>query len=443
MSEQIQNEKAETNQYPRVLIVMMLKVEADDPKNLLVRTQFGDWPKKCLAQIHSSQPVGHGEFCDRYYRIQECDRFFGKMFFKLRGSVVEMVALDSLKQKTDPKSTGFVKTFMNIVSKKLGDFLKDSGIWEVIFRIRLSKPIVQFISDFKPDLIYCQGYSLGFATLPLMISRRFNIPICFQTTDDWPINTYSNFPIGWFLKRRARELVAAAKTRLAFGEKMQLAYEQRYQNRFQVTYHADRFDRFPSKRIDEHPSVRSIVTTGTLEFRRYEAIGDLLQAIRLIDDGGLPIEIHVYCSGIPREVPNAIRMASEIKFLPLPSHDLLPSVLVQADVLFLPESFSIDPRTIELSISTKCHLFMMSGNPILIYGPAYSGTIDYGRRAGWAEIVAERDIERLRQGLQKLLNDPKYCGILGSQAKDVALRNHDLTRCQKFFHQAISEACLR
>lgn len=418
---------------------MMLKVEADDPKNLLVRTQFGDWPKKCLAQIHSSETVGRGEFCDRYYRLQECDRFLGGMFYKLRDGVAEMVAVDSVRQGAAPKSTGLVRTWINVLAKNLGDLLINSGLWEVMFRIRLSKPMIQFVSDFKPDLIYCQGYSLGFATLPVLIARRFNIPICFQTTDDWPMSIYSSFPVGWLLRRRARELVATAKVRLAFGEKMRQVYEQRYQNKFQVTYHADQFERFPSKRLDEHPTARSVVVTGTLEFRRYEAISDLLQAIRSIDDGGLPIEICVYCSGIPKELPNAIRTASEVKFMPLPSHDLLPSVLVQADILFLPESFSVDPRTIELSISTKCHLYMMSESPILAYGPPYSGTMEYGHREGWAEIVTERNVERLRQALLKLLNDPQYCSLLVARANDVARQNHDLVKCREFFRKAIND----
>ena len=48
------------DQYPRVLIVLMTKVNADDPGNLLIRAQFGDWPKDRLAQIHGAgDPPGH------------------------------------------------------------------------------------------------------------------------------------------------------------------------------------------------------------------------------------------------------------------------------------------------------------------------------------------------------------------------------------------------
>jgi glycosyltransferase involved in cell wall biosynthesis len=443
MCEQSLKNTVGISQYPRVLVVMMSKVEADDPKNLLIRTQFGDWPKKCLAQIHSSKTVGRGEFCDHYYRLQECDRFLGGMFHRLRDGVAEMVVEDSVEQDTAPKSTGLVRSWMNILAKHLGDLLIHSGLWEVMFRVRLSKPMVQFVSDFKPDLIYCQGYSLGFATLPLLIARRFNIPICFQTTDDWPMYTYRSFPVGWLLRRRARDLVVNAKVRMAFGEKMRQVYEQRYQNKFQVTYHADQFERFTWKRLDDLPTVRSIVFTGGLGFRRYEAISDLLKAIRSMDNGGLPVEICVYCPGIPKEVPNTLRVASEVKFLPLPPHDLLPSVLAQADVLFLPESFSVDPRKIELSISTKCHLYMMSGSPVLAYGPPYSGTIDYGRREGWAEVVTERDVQQLRRALLKLIGDPQFCSQLISQAKEVARRNHDLMRCREFFRQAINGVSLR
>ena len=83
------------DQYPRLLMVLMTKVKAEDLRNLLIRAQFGDWPKDRLAQIHGAgDPAGHGEFCGHYYRLQTCDRFLGSLFRRLRNRVSKMVAED-------------------------------------------------------------------------------------------------------------------------------------------------------------------------------------------------------------------------------------------------------------------------------------------------------------------------------------------------------------
>ena len=426
------------NRHPKVLLVLMTKVKADDPGSLLIRTQFDTWPKDKLAQIHSGEFQGTGEFCASYYRLDDCDRRFGRLFHRLRASCVDAVSMDVVEQNTEPISFPTFRRWSKILRRHLGEVLIRSGLWEVVFEVRVSKSMEGFIERFAPDLIYCQGYSIGYAMLPLLIERRFRIPICFQTTDDWPSYTYHTFPVGWLLRRRARQLIARSTVCMAFGVKMQQAYSQRYNKNFLVTYHADRFERFSEKVPEDVTHTRAIVFTGSLGLRRYDAIDDLLKVVRSLNDGPAFLEIHVYCTGIPKEIPKSLRIAREVKFMRLPSHDSLPSVLRQANVLFLPESFSVDPGMLDLSLSTKCHLYMMSGRPILAYGPSYSGTIDYACREGWAEVVTERNEEQLRSAVRRLAFDDSYSGeALIRRAKDVALRNHSEIVCQSNFRHAM------
>lgn len=35
---------------------------------------------------------------------------------------------------------------------------------------------------------------------------------------------------------------------------------------------------------------------------------------------------------------------------------------------------------------------MMSNRPVLVYGPSYSGTVDYADRDGWGLVVSERNV---------------------------------------------------
>lgn len=428
------------DQYPRVLMVLMTKVKAEDPGNLLIRAQFGDWPKDRLAQIHAAgDPAGHGEFCGHYYKLAVGDRVCGRLFRRLRGGVLDMVAMSAVNEQVAVKPAGWWGCQVRMIKKYLGDWVIGSGWWEVIFRVRLSGSLLQFVEGFKPDLVYCQGYSLGFATLPLLIARRFKIPVCFQTTDDWPRGTYARTPVGWLLRRRARELIHYAKARFAFGAKMQREYQRRYDVPFEATYHLDDPARFLQPIV---PTGRlyKIVYTGSLGHRRYEAIQDVLQAARQIPELAGSFEIIVYSSGIPKDMPASLLQLPEVRFSPLPAHDQLPAALAEATLLLLPESFTEVHQAIEYSISSKSHLYMMSQCPVLVYGPPYSGTVDYALREGWGLVVAERSVAKLKDALKEILAGGERMRLLRSNARACIERHHDITSGRKKFCALLAHA---
>jgi len=425
-------------------MVLLTKVKADDPANLLIRTQFGNWPKERLAQIHSGETSGHGEFCGQYYRLQPGDRLFGRLFKRLRDPVFNAtMAMARVSASQAERGKGWVSRWAGVAAKRSGDLLIGSGLWEIAFRVRLSPDMVAFIRRFDPDIVYCSGYTLGFATLPLLISRRFGTPICFQTLEDWPAYTYRNSPVGPLLRRQATRLIQRATLRLAFGEKMKSVYERRYGSAFRVTYHLDDSKRFLVAEPGGIGQAKRVVFTGNLVLQRHESIEDLLRAVRLLQQEGLRIEIEVYCPGLPKELSDECRSAPEIKFLPIPSHEELPRVLQAADVLFLPEAFSVGATRLGLALSTKCHLFMMAGRAILVYGPDYAGTIEYAREQGWALVVQQRDVGILANALRRLLTDGKLRAEVIARASDCFRRNHDLKSGRERFEQLVAASARR
>lgn len=430
--------------HPRVLLVFMPKVMADDPANLIIRMQFAGWPTEKLAQIHSSDTPGRGEFCGRYHRLGAADRFLGGLFLRLRSQVSGMVSMQAVAPSAPATSaaSGPLRRWSQGLGRRLGQFLIDSGLWELVFPLRLSAEMERFVRDFRPEVIYCSGYSLGFATLPLRISRRFGVPICFQTLEDWPGYTYARSPVGLLVRRAANRLVRAASLRLAFGQKMKAVFERRYGVPFHVTYHLDDLRRFDAAlALPTPPSpVRRVVFTGSLVLQRHECIADLLQAVRLLARDGIRVEVAVHCTGIPREMPEEVRSAPEVRFLPLPGHDDLPAVLRGADVLFLPESFSVDEARLGLAISTKCHLYMMAGRPILVYGPEYGGTMAYAREGGWGLLVEERDPLRLAAGLRTLLAGGPAVEALHERARACFMKNHDQSAARERFERWMRES---
>jgi glycosyltransferase involved in cell wall biosynthesis len=197
--------------------------------------------------------------------------------------------------------------------------------------------------------------------------------------------------------------------------------------------------RFPTvASVDIEPC--RVVYTGSLGLRRYEAVQDLLAVVRTMNGHQKAIQIHIYSSGIPRDTPRELLESPEIEFLPLPTHDELPSILASASVLFLPESFCVPPEMIELAISSKVHLYMMSGRPILVYGPAYSGTVGYALEGGWAAVVTERNRDALKTALRKLLDDNHGNDELMRNARARVGSHHDSVSGRARFLSALADA---
>ena len=425
---------------PRVLLILMPKVRADDAANLLVRAQFASWPKESLAQIHSTEPSGRGEFCGRYHRLGPDDRFLGSIFERMRGSVARMVSMEEVRDAPTPRPAPRTGQWTSRCRRWLGERIVATGLWEVLFPVRSSRRLVEFVEEFRPDVIYCTGYSLAFATLPLLLARRFGVPICFQTMEDWPSYTYAGSPVGILVRREATRLVRASTLRLAFGRKMKVEFEARYGVPFQETWHLDDAERFGPPGPDPAGPVRRVAFTGTMVLNRHEPVADMLAAIRLLRREGIEVEFDVHCTGVPRELPDDVRNAPEVRFLPLPSHEDLGGVLRGADVLFLPEAFSVGADRLGLAISTKCHLYMMAGRPILAYGPAHAGTVEYARKDGWALVVQERSVERLAEALRTLLLEPAVRARLTHQASLCFIRNHDARAARERFERAMAAA---
>ena len=90
-------------------------------------------------------------------------------------------------------------------------------------------------------------------------------------------------------------------------------------------------------------------------------------------------------------------------------------------------------KMIEYSISSKAHLYMMSGQPILVYGPEYSGTVEYAVRMGWGVVVSKRSVLLLKAALRELLDSEQRKCQIRLNAQECIQRYHNLKVGQNLF----------
>jgi glycosyltransferase involved in cell wall biosynthesis len=435
--------------YPRVLVLALGRINAADTSNngLLLRNLFGRWPGENLAQIYSGGDNGDEGFFGRYYRLGPQDRRLGRLFYRLKAEAQgEMAEVNTVTAsgKTSVASTASLRS----LGKRL---LMDTGLYELIFRPRLSREMLAWAENFRPDVIFAQGYNLTFTWLPMLLANSFQSPIVYYPTDDWSDNRYHPVlhptPFVSRLTRYAvttssRRLVDAATVRLAFNRPMQEEYLKRYGKEFTTLMHGDDFSRFEAilPRRLATPDERWIVCTGNFDRHRWPLLGDLDQACEILNVKGLDVRATVFPVNLPSGTASPANDFRHVHFEPCPSHTGLVSFLRGADILFLPERFDETVKLIRLSVSSKAHLFMFSGRPIVVYSDPVTGIVRYAKEDGWAAVVDRRDPHLLADTFERLITDENERERLIAGAGCVAMKNHHLPIIQDSFCELLCSA---
>jgi glycosyltransferase involved in cell wall biosynthesis len=429
---------------PKVLILALGRINAADTANngLLLRNLFGALPREALAQIYSSGDNGDQGFFGHYYRLGPKDRRLGTKFYKLKADVLNEMVSGAEGHDASAVAPGKSAVFKSVLKR----LIVETGFYELIFRPRLSAKMLAWVREFKPDMIFSQGYNLTFAWLPVMLSKRFNLPIAYYPTDDWPNTEYrigsQNLPVISYLMNRmvdraSRDLVAASSVRLAFNRYMQEEYLSRYNREFKVLMHGDDPQRFeaaaPIRLV--LPDEVWIVTTGIFNSNRLPLLDDLDAACSILERQGFKVRATVF--PVNELSKGETSRFSYIEFASCPDHNTMPAILKGADILFLPERFDETAPGIRMSVSTKAHLFMFSGTPTVVYSDPVTGIAKYAMEDSWAIVVGKRDIHELADAFKRLIVDDIYRKRIVANAAQIAAEQHNLASIQLLFKQMI------
>lgn len=436
--------------YPRVLIIAMARINSLDTSNngLLLRNLFDGWPRENLAQIFSGGDNGDAGFFGHYYQLSPENRRFGRLFFKLK-SGQRPVRTDINAAQIGSDCTSPLLSKIKSAGKQL---VLDTGLYELIFRLRLSSGMLDWVHEFKPDIIFAQGYNLTFSWLPVMLKNATSARLAFLTTDDWPTYLYSGQlgeptvfksimrPV---VSRAANRLLSSVDIAFAFGQAMADEYSKRYSKDFIVLSHADEPQRFTeacSRRC--HPAgVRTILATGVFNKFRWPLLLDANECCRQLNAQGIPARVAVLSAGIDAVGMSEVALAEYIDIFDDPGNDLLPCYLKGADLLLLAEGFDESfVEAIRLSVSTKSHLFMFCQRPILVYGNAETGVAKYAETYKWAMTVTTRDVDILFKAMKTLLCDEHVSKVFVDNAIKTTNEFHVRKVTQSKFLSALT-AC--
>lgn len=400
---------------------------------------FAGWPKDRLATVHNDPVPVSTDVCERYFRLSgEEIRGWGPLGLVMKQAAPRFGA---------GSSSGSPGLQLLRQGKRL--FFGDS----IPLRARLTPRLEAWIEEFRPELLYTILGSNAFIELADRVARRFALPAVLHFMDDWPAVINRGGLLSWIERRRMdrqlAQLVGASAARMGICDTMCAAYARRYGMPFEAFQNALEVARWSAlAKSDLATSARlDLVYIGSVfPVAQLESLAQCCRAVGQLVDEGLPVHLSIYS---PRFYADPHRE----RLLVHPNVTLQDTItedeaffrrLQVADALLLPVNF--DDRTvryIRYSMPTKVPAYLLSGTPILVYGPSAVAQVQYAQEHGWGHVVSKQGIGEVAAGMRAILTDDTLRRRVSAAARRLAADRHDAAKVRVRYQSVLAAASQR
>jgi glycosyltransferase involved in cell wall biosynthesis len=253
------------------------------------------------------------------------------------------------------------------------------------------------------SLIACTG---DLADLPVgyAAARLAGIPFGIYLFDDY-LHQWSQPRHVWFARCAEPVMVKSAKVVIVPNEFLRDAYRRRYGVEAAIVRNpceAEIGDASATPWPAQEGEIR-IVYTGAVYHVNYDAIRNLVAALRLLND--VRIKLHLYTS----YADDVLRREGIVG--PVVRHEHVPvseaiEIQRRADILFLPLTFH-GPihETLRTAAPGKMGEYLAAGRPILTHTPSDSFVTWYFRTNGCGAVVDRMDPAELAAAIRRIIDD--------------------------------------
>ena len=433
--------------FPRVLVVTPQAFNNVTGGGVTMSNLFRGWPKDRLACLHTDSVPPATDVCERVYDLNVADvtkRFVPRWLQKRFQARPVAATAGATPTGAGDSRPGLPRR----VLQRVRDFL--FGGDSIPETIDLSDPLRAWIDAFRPDILYTPLGDNALADFIETVRVRWNLPLVIHVMDDWRGTRYSRGvlapPRRRYMHRMYRHHVTVAARRMGICPLMCESFEREFGlpfAPFQNTIDAADWSRF--SRADTTPGTpfRCVYAGSIFPYAQLDSLVEIATAVDAMARRGVPITLDIYSPPFMVDryrdrlvVGDAVRLRD-----PIPHGEPYFRMLCDADLLLLPVNFDHDTVVyIRYSMPTKVPEYLLTGVPILAYGPPTVAQIDYAAKDGWARVVTTQGTEAVTDALAALMGDAALRHALSTTAKAVAARNHDARTVRAQFRRALREA---
>jgi glycosyltransferase involved in cell wall biosynthesis len=409
---------------PRVLVVNCQSLNKDNATGITLRSLWSDWDPNCFMEIYSDKKVNDvNNLCLRSYCIPA--QGLRKI---VRGRIAQSA---NIKIKTDNHTSKNNKQFINYLRQLIVCTLDD-------YKIKISESLMNSILEFEPEVIYTLGASVSIMRLANQLSDQLRIPIVLHFMDNWAEsiqweNNHFLVPYEHKLKKVMLKCISRCKILITISPSMACVYEEMFKKRCITLMNSVDVSQ-KIKCLKPNKNRVRFVYAGGLHLDRWKSLKKIAYCIKKVSDNGI---LEIYTSNENREHYKDQFASLPVLFPDSVPHDQIDNIYRNADVLIHTEVCSEKyGEFFKYSISTKIPEYLVSGKPILFYGPKNIELYHY-LSINDAALTASTEKD-LIICLQRLVSGEDFSKMC-QDALNLAKRNHDIKKNQNKLAESLDE----
>lgn len=405
---------------------------------------FGGWDKDKIAVVCTDHMFNNlnTDICDTYYLLGSDEYKWNFPFNLLQRKVLS----GSVKVKKSNDKPGTVSTKAKlrttIIDKYFYPFLEYIGLFHCMSKITLSDKLCKWVDGYNPDIIYAQATSREGILFCRLLQEYVKKPMVYHVMDDWPstISQRGLFKNFWHRKidRELRALLDKSTILLSISHDMAEEYKARYGRSF-ITFHNPieiEFWKRHQRKNYELGTTPSILYAGRIGPGIETSLETIAKAIEQVN---MQFRRSVKFILQTKDKPLWVDTYKCVTHKAMVPYDELPRVFAEADFLYLPYDFSAESiRFIKYSMPTKAPEYMISGTPVIMFGPGETALMKDGQRNNWAKVVTENNVEALAEAINTLITNDALRKELAENAIRIAETNYNSIKIRNEFKKVIS-----
>ena len=397
---------------------------------------FSGFPKDNISQLYFTDKFSPDfDFCKDYYRILDADVFYGIFVKRIKvGGVMDQQLFKEGIQSNSIITSRFLtagpfQSFLRICR----DILWKSESWK-------SSGIKEWCGRNKPDFVFFVGGGAEFAhNVAIFLADFLNIPLVSFFTDDYLIYPRKNNIFDLIQRYRMiffyKKTIEKSSLCFAIGDLMCETYTSYFGKAFYPIMNSVNIEKYESKTDNSNELV--INYFGSIHTNRWKMIIRLAEILNKLDNK--PIVLNVYTENkLDNKILKLFQKYGVIYMGAIYGKKLRTTIL-ESDILLHVESDDKNSvsKTI-LSISTKIPEYLISGRPILGFGPREIASMRYltDNKIGIVISPSDKNTE-INNQLEKLFTDKQLREDMGRFAYEFAVNNFDNRKIVKDFNMKI------
>lgn len=408
---------------------------------------FKDWPSDKLAVVTERLfETSTDTNCLKFYQLGDLEQKLPFPLSLLRKNINSGevdIKLNRISHSDNEKNISqFPKSYIRRI---FNDLLIFFGVYHFIYKTVLSNQLLDWISEYSPDIIYAQPFRYSDMEFINELQKKTSIPLAIHIMDDSIsfLNKPNLLYFYWRQKTKSvfQQLIDRSVVSLSISQFMSDEYYKRYKKIFiPIRNPVELSQWLPYIKNDwEVSDTINIIYTGRLAIPNINSLYRFCEVVDSLNKLGRNIKFDIYSIDDNRSFRKKIKYFRGIYVnSPIPYGDI-PKLIPKYDILLLPIDFNkTGIKYAKYSISTKTSEYMISGVPILLIAPKEVALTSYAIENNCMLSVSEDKIEKITNALVRLINDKSLRESLAKKAFDVVKKDSDANYVRQKFKFLLS-----